>query len=62
MPDQGQVSKLLARLERIGLMQNTGGGQARGEPNAWWLTPKGVQVEQSIRTCTHENGRSRDVV
>jgi len=39
--DQGQISKLLARLERLGLVRNDGVGQARGMPNAWTLTPKG---------------------
>jgi AcrR family transcriptional regulator len=48
--DQGQVSKLLARLERLGLLANTGLGQAKGKPNAWRLTPTGVRVTQSIQT------------
>jgi AcrR family transcriptional regulator/DNA-binding MarR family transcriptional regulator len=47
--DQGQVSKLLARLERLGLLANNGQGQAKGKPNAWRLTPAGVKVTQSIR-------------
>lgn len=46
--DQGQVSKLLARLERIGLLANTGDGHTKGEPNAWQLTTKGRQVVQGI--------------
>jgi AcrR family transcriptional regulator/DNA-binding MarR family transcriptional regulator len=46
--DQGQVSKLLNRLERLGLVVNRGEGHARGEPNAWSLTSKGEQVVQSI--------------
>jgi AcrR family transcriptional regulator len=46
--DQGQVSKLLARLQRLGLLTNTGAGQSRGEPNAWALTPTGRQVADSI--------------
>ena len=29
--DQGQVSKLLARLEHLGLLANTGAGQARAQ-------------------------------
>ena len=37
--DQGQVSKLLSRLERNGLVQNTGRGQTQGAPNEWRLTP-----------------------
>ncbi len=47
--DQGQVSKLLARLERLGLLENTSEGHARGEPNAWGLTARGEQVARSIR-------------
>ncbi len=42
--DPGQVSKLLARLERLGLLTNTGEGHAKGEPNAWSLTPLGERV------------------
>jgi AcrR family transcriptional regulator len=52
--DQGQISKLLARLERLGLAANTGDGYLRGEPNAWQLTPKGVQVEHGIRAHTSD--------
>ncbi len=47
--DPGQVSKLLARLERLGLLANTGEGHAKGEPNAWELTPKGRRVAQRLR-------------
>jgi DNA-binding MarR family transcriptional regulator len=47
--DPGQVSKLLARLERIGLLVNAGAGHTKGEPNAWSLTPKGRRVAQGIR-------------
>jgi AcrR family transcriptional regulator/DNA-binding MarR family transcriptional regulator len=46
--DPGQISKLLARLEHLGLVANLGEGHARGEPNAWRLTPKGREVEQTI--------------
>jgi AcrR family transcriptional regulator len=46
--DQGQISKLLARLQRLGLVANTGQGQAKGEPNAWTLTPLGSRVADSI--------------
>ncbi|MGA8363579.1 MAG: TetR family transcriptional regulator [Solirubrobacteraceae bacterium] len=46
--DQGQISKLLTRLERLGLIHNTGLGQAKGEPNAWTLTAQGRQVEQAL--------------
>jgi AcrR family transcriptional regulator/DNA-binding MarR family transcriptional regulator len=46
--DQGQMSKLLARLQHLGLIQNTGAGPTRGEPNAWTLTDKGWQVQGAI--------------
>jgi AcrR family transcriptional regulator len=39
--DQGQASKLLRRLHRIGLVANVGSDPRRGEPNAWTLTDKG---------------------
>jgi hypothetical protein len=47
--DQGQISKLLTRLQDLGLIQNMGAGLARGEPNAWQLTPRGREVELAIR-------------
>jgi AcrR family transcriptional regulator len=46
--DQGQISKLLTRLEHLGLIENVGEGSARGEPNAWNLTAKGAEVEHAI--------------
>ncbi len=46
--DQGQVSKLLARLEHLGLIENTGAGPLKGAPNAWRLTARGQQVERAI--------------
>jgi AcrR family transcriptional regulator/DNA-binding MarR family transcriptional regulator len=46
--DPGQISKLLTRLERIGLLQNTGIGHAKGEPNAWHLTPLGERVVEHL--------------
>jgi DNA-binding MarR family transcriptional regulator len=39
--DEGQASKLLARLERRGVIENVGVGATRGEPNAWLLTESG---------------------
>ncbi len=47
--DQGQISKLLARLESLGLVHNTVAGQPSGEPNQWRLTPRGEEVQQAIR-------------
>jgi hypothetical protein len=51
--DQGQISKLLARLERLGLLENSGEGQARGESNAWKLTPLGERVTEQLSLDTH---------
>jgi AcrR family transcriptional regulator len=46
--DQGQVSKLLTRLEGLGLIHNGGPGAPRGAPNAWTLTPRGEHIIQAI--------------
>jgi AcrR family transcriptional regulator len=46
--DQGQISKLLGRLERLGLLTNTGEGHAKGEANAWHLTSLGEQVTAQL--------------
>lgn len=48
--DQGQISKLLARLERLGLLHNNGDGQPRGEPNAWALTNRGKEIAGATET------------
>jgi DNA-binding MarR family transcriptional regulator len=46
--DQGQMSKLLARLDNLGLIRNTRASQARGEPNAWTLTNTGHEIQDAI--------------
>ncbi len=46
--DQGQMSKLLARLARLGLAANDGAGHSSGEANAWTLTPLGRQVARRL--------------
>jgi hypothetical protein len=46
--DQGQISKLLARLEGLGLIRNTGVGHLKGEPNAWELTDRGLEVQRAL--------------
>ncbi len=50
--DQGQVSKLLTRLEHLGLIRNDGIGHAKGAPNAWALTGRGLEVERAIGVQT----------
>jgi AcrR family transcriptional regulator len=47
--DQGQTSKLLGRLERLGLIHNAGLAPGKGAPNAWTLTERGVRVERLMR-------------
>jgi AcrR family transcriptional regulator len=48
--DQGQISKLLARLRTLGLIANTAGEErGKGEPNAWTLTPKGRAVTRALQ-------------
>jgi AcrR family transcriptional regulator len=46
--DQGQVSKLLKRLEQAGLIENGGPGGESGEPNAWRLTPQGEAIHTAL--------------
>jgi AcrR family transcriptional regulator/DNA-binding MarR family transcriptional regulator len=50
--DQGQISKLLARLARLGLIQNTGLGHRTGAPNQWTLTLKGQHLQGTIHKQT----------
>ncbi len=51
--DQGQISKLLTRLEKLGLVHNTGLGHEKGEANEWSLTPAGHQVTHSVIPPQH---------
>jgi len=48
--DEGQTSRLLARLQKSGLIENRGEGHAKGEPNAWALTPRGQTIHATIAT------------
>jgi DNA-binding MarR family transcriptional regulator len=52
LSDEGQASKLLARLVRRELIENVGRGHAWGESNAWVLTPYGRRVVELL-----EDGR-----
>lgn len=55
--DQGQISKLLARLERNGLVANAmHGSELRGEANSWLLTDMGRRL---IRGIGVKQGRDR---
>jgi AcrR family transcriptional regulator len=45
--DQGQISKLLARLAGLGLVENTG-AYTQGVAKAWRLTPRGSEVASAL--------------
>jgi AcrR family transcriptional regulator/DNA-binding MarR family transcriptional regulator len=47
--DQGQISKLMTRLQRLKLVENRGEGQAKGAANEWYLTERGAEVERAAR-------------
>jgi AcrR family transcriptional regulator len=53
--DQGQASKLFTRLQRLGLIHNTGRGRSHSAPNAWELTPAGQQIEAALRVPSQTN-------
>lgn len=46
--DEGQMSRLLRRLERSQLIENLGAGHVKGEPNAWVLTERGEAVHATL--------------
>ena len=47
--DQGQISKLLSRLQDAGVIANQSEGTSRGAPNAWRLTERGEHVEGGVQ-------------
>jgi AcrR family transcriptional regulator len=47
--DQGQVSKLLARLAGLGLIENTRPTRSGRGANAWRLTPFGERIQRATR-------------
>jgi AcrR family transcriptional regulator len=55
--DQGQISRMLWRLEDQGLVENTG-GYAQGTPKAWSLTALG---EQALQARSPHDTRSESV-
>jgi AcrR family transcriptional regulator len=46
--DEGQMSRLLTRLQRSGLVDNRGEDKPKGEPNAWTLTQRGEAVHTAL--------------
>jgi AcrR family transcriptional regulator len=47
--DQGQISKLLARLALLELIENDREDQDKGAPNSWRLTDRGEAAHRAIR-------------
>lgn len=47
--DQGQMSKLLSRLEGLGLIENTRDGSNRGRNNKWRLTARGARLQRATQ-------------
>ena len=54
--DEGQISKLLARLESHGLLANAG-GETQGVPNAWSLTRQGEEILRASSSATPGAGQ-----
>ncbi len=61
--DQGQISKLLARLARLGLIDNAPGASDKGLANKWRLTERGQGIQRAIEEprggATHDGTTSR---
>jgi AcrR family transcriptional regulator len=57
--DQGQISKLLNRLDARGLIAKMGEGGARGAPNSWQLTEQGEAVASSARVLMKARSQRR---
>jgi AcrR family transcriptional regulator len=46
--DEGQISRLLRRLQSCELIENGGQGHTKGEANAWKLTTRGEAIHAAI--------------
>jgi AcrR family transcriptional regulator len=46
--DEGQISRLLARLQKHDLIQDDGIGPTHGMPRAWTLTQRGQNILQAV--------------
>jgi hypothetical protein len=57
--DEGQMSKLLARIERLELIENSGRAPIKSAPNAWTLTRGGVEAERAVRSGAAAVGNQR---
>jgi AcrR family transcriptional regulator len=50
--DQGQISKLLNRLQARGLIAKMGEARTRGAPNSWLLTERGELALAGVRAAS----------
>ena len=50
--DHGQISKLLHRLGRLGLIENRGSGEVKASANSWHLTRRGADVSRMTRPAS----------
>ncbi len=46
--DEGQMSRLLTRLQSSGLIENQCEGKSKGEANAWRLTERGAAIHTTL--------------
>jgi DNA-binding IclR family transcriptional regulator len=62
--DEGQMSRLLSRLERLGLVENTREAQRRGDVKAWQLTiaPEDLQAAISYEPPTPPHSVALDLM
>jgi AcrR family transcriptional regulator len=58
LADEGQTSKLLARLVGKGVIENVGVGATRGEPNAWLLTASGRRTVELLDGISMRSART----
>jgi AcrR family transcriptional regulator len=49
MKSEAQASRMLARLEQLGVIENTTGSRISGRPKSWRLTERGEQTWQGLR-------------
>jgi hypothetical protein len=54
--DQGQISRILARLQNLGLIHNPGEWRL-GERHVWRLTARGKRVEWAASARSKRAGR-----
>jgi AraC-like DNA-binding protein len=54
--DSGNIARVLARLEGLGLIENSVLWPGRGEPNSWRLTAWGEAVWEAVRSASGGEG------